>query len=77
MVENTIVFILGLTILITAMIIIIVVFLGILRIALISVFEWDYLESYRKWKNKKKAKEEEEFKKEIEKVHMGYYVGKE
>ena len=55
MVENTIVFILGLAILITAMLIIIVMFLGVLRVVLMSVFEWDYVAAYKNWKNKPKT----------------------
>ena len=75
-VQNTLVFILGLTILITAMLIIIVGFLGVLRVMMISVFDFDYVVSFKNWKTKKKAKEEKRFKKEVEKVHMGYYVRK-
>lgn len=77
MIQNTIIFILGFTILITTMLIIIVGFLGVLRVMIITTFEYDYVKAFRERKAKKKQKEEEHFK-EMNKsdVHMGYYIRK-
>lgn len=83
MVQNTIVFILGLTILITAMLIIIVIFLGILRLALMSVFEWDYVVAYQNWKNKPKTlikptkAKMPKVKEPKQDIQLGYYINKE
>lgn len=82
-IQNTIVFLLGLTILITAMIIIIVLFLGVLRIAMISVFEWDYVVAYKNWKNKSKTlikptkAKMPKVKEPKQDIQLGYYVNKE
>lgn len=75
-IQSVIVFILGFTILVTAMMIIIVGFLGVLRIMMISSFEYDYVVAFRNWKAKKKEKEEEKFKKLHKKEQMGYYMRK-
>ena len=89
MVQNTIIFILGLTILITAMVIIIVMFLGVLRVALMTVFEWDYVVAYKNWKNKPKTLYADnapikptkakmpKVKEPKQDIQLGYYIKKE
>lgn len=56
--QSTIIFLLGFLILMIAMLLIIVVGIGILRIAVISVFEFDFVNWYRsKYESKRRDRE--------------------
>lgn len=76
MIQNTIVYILGFTILITTMLIIIVGFLGVLRVMIITTFEYDYVKAFREWKARRKEKEEAKFEEVHNDKQMGYYIRK-
>lgn len=74
-IQNTIVFILGFTILTTTMLIIIVGFLGVLRVMIMSVFEYDFVKSYKEKRKAKKQMEEDKYAEATK--NLGYYVPKE
>ena len=54
--QTTLFMVLSCLILFLAMLVVIVVFVGILRIAIISVFDFDFVESYKNRKGKEPVK---------------------